>query len=149
MAKSELAKSEPAKSELAKPSAGPGSLGKIAVVGLPLFAMLAAAGWFAARAWISVSGPPMPVTGYVAMTLGVVFSVVVGCGLMALLFYSSRHGYDDLDRTANDLETQDGESSEQPASAARYSSLGPDKTRSPDAKAPGGEAPGAKPPGES
>jgi hypothetical protein len=28
------------------------------------------------------------------MWLGVVFSVVVGCGLMALVFYSSRRGYD-------------------------------------------------------
>ena len=24
----------------------------------------------------------------------IVFSLLVGCGLMALLFYSSRHGYD-------------------------------------------------------
>jgi hypothetical protein len=37
----------------------------------------------------------MPTTGYVAMTLGIVFSLLVGCGLMALLFYSSRHGYDE------------------------------------------------------
>ncbi len=37
----------------------------------------------------------MPTTGYVAMTLGVVFSLLVGFALMALLFYSSRHGYDD------------------------------------------------------
>ena len=37
----------------------------------------------------------MPITGYLAMALGIVFSLVVGCGLMALLFYSSRHGYDD------------------------------------------------------
>jgi hypothetical protein len=37
----------------------------------------------------------MPPAGYIAMTLGIVFSVVVGCGLMALLFYSSRHGYDE------------------------------------------------------
>ena len=29
------------------------------------------------------------------MWLGIVFSLVVGCGLMALVFYSSRHGYDD------------------------------------------------------
>ena len=36
----------------------------------------------------------MPTTFYVAMALGVVFSLVIGCGLMALLFYSSRHGYD-------------------------------------------------------
>ena len=51
--------------------------------------------WYAASAWISISGPPMPAVGYVAMTFGVVISLVVGCGLMALLFYSSRHGYDE------------------------------------------------------
>jgi hypothetical protein len=61
-----------------------------------LFAMLIAAGWHAVGAWNAMSGAPMPTTAYVAMILGVVFSLVVGCGLMALLFYSSRHGYDDL-----------------------------------------------------
>lgn len=61
----------------------------------PLLAILAAAGWFAASAWVSVEGPPMPAVGYLAMALGVVFSLIVGCGLMALLFYSNRHGYDD------------------------------------------------------
>jgi len=69
-------------------------LGKIVLV-LALLGILAAAGWFAADAWLAVSGPPMPTTGYVAMTLGIVFSLLVGCGLMALLFYSSRHGYDE------------------------------------------------------
>jgi hypothetical protein len=69
-------------------------LGKIALV-LALVGILAAAGWFAADAWLTVSGPPMPTTGYVAMTLGIVFSLLIGCGLMALLFYSSRHGYDE------------------------------------------------------
>ena len=29
------------------------------------------------------------------MGLGILFSLVVGCGLMALVFYSNRHGYDD------------------------------------------------------
>jgi len=62
---------------------------------VPLLAILAAAGWFAASAWLSVEGPPMPATGYLAMALGIVFSLVVGCGLMALLFYSNRHGYDE------------------------------------------------------
>jgi hypothetical protein len=61
-----------------------------------LFAILIGTSWYAARAWMSVEGPPMPTAGYVAMSLGVVFSLVVGCGLMALLFYSSRHGYDDI-----------------------------------------------------
>jgi hypothetical protein len=37
----------------------------------------------------------MPMHGYIAMTLGVGLSLVVGCGLMTLLFYSSRHGYDE------------------------------------------------------
>jgi hypothetical protein len=60
-----------------------------------LVAILAAAGWYAAQAWVNVSGPPMPEAGYVAMALGVIFSLVVGCGLMALLFYSNRYGYDE------------------------------------------------------
>jgi hypothetical protein len=80
---------------MAKLPATSAAWAKMALVVVPLFAILAAAGWYAARAWVSVSGPPMPATGYVAMTLGVVFSVVVGCGLMALLFYSNRHGYDE------------------------------------------------------
>ena len=37
----------------------------------------------------------MPPVGYAAMTLGIVLSLLVGCGLMALLFYSNRHGYDE------------------------------------------------------
>jgi len=69
-------------------------LGTIALV-LALIVILAAAGWYAASAWVSLSGPPMPTAGYVAMILGVVFSLVIGCGLMALLFYSSRYGYDE------------------------------------------------------
>lgn len=70
------------------------SLGTVAVV-VFLLAVLAASLWYAARTWTAIQGPPMPAVGYVAMTLGVVFSLVVGIGLMALLFYSSRHGYDD------------------------------------------------------
>jgi hypothetical protein len=49
-----------------------------------------------------MSGPPMPAAGYAAMILGIVFSLVVGCGLMALLFYSSRHGYDDQFKPKDD-----------------------------------------------
>jgi len=72
-----------------------GTAARIALVAVPLLAILAASLWFAASAWISLSGPPMPATGYVAMTLGIVFSLLVGFALMALLFYSSRHGYDE------------------------------------------------------
>jgi peptidoglycan/LPS O-acetylase OafA/YrhL len=37
----------------------------------------------------------MPAAGWVAMIAGVVFSFLIGIGLMALLFYSSRRGYDE------------------------------------------------------
>jgi fatty acid desaturase len=70
------------------------SLGTIALV-VALIAILAAALWYAVSAWVWISGPPMPAVGYVAMTFGIVISLVVGCGLMALLFYSSRHSYDE------------------------------------------------------
>jgi hypothetical protein len=66
---------------------------KFAII-LPLVALLAAAVWFAISAWNAIEGPSMPTGGYVAMGLGIVFSIVVGCGLMALVFYSSRRGYD-------------------------------------------------------
>ncbi len=77
------------------------TLGIVALLAA-LFVILAAAAWFASRAWTAISGPPMPAAGYVAMILGIVFSLVVGCGLMALLFYSSRHGYDDQFRPGDD-----------------------------------------------
>jgi hypothetical protein len=64
----------------------------------PLFVLLAVSVWWAVSLWVSVEGPPMPTSGYVAMTFGILFSLIVGCGLMALLFYSHRHGYDEPSR---------------------------------------------------
>jgi formate hydrogenlyase subunit 3/multisubunit Na+/H+ antiporter MnhD subunit len=69
-------------------------VGTIALV-VVLLGLLIAATLFAVRSWTSVQGPPMPEVGYVAMTIGVVFSLLIGIALMALLFYSSRHGYDE------------------------------------------------------
>ncbi len=87
---------------MAAPRTKLGTLATTALVAVPLFALLVAAGWYAARAWISVSGPSVPTAGYVAMALGIGFSLVVGCGLMALLFYSNRHGYDEPYRADDD-----------------------------------------------
>jgi hypothetical protein len=75
-------------------------IGTIALVAA-LLGMLAASIWFAVHTWMSVEGPPMPAAGYVAMTLGVVFSIMIGSGLMALIFYSSRHGYDEPSHEAS------------------------------------------------
>jgi hypothetical protein len=43
------------------------------------------------------------VHGYIAMSLGIVFTLLVGCGLMGLMFYSSRHAYDDAGSDLSDI----------------------------------------------
>jgi hypothetical protein len=98
----------PSAKAAAAPPAARMNFGTIVVL-VALFGILAVASWYAARAWISVDGPPMPATGYVAMTLGVVFSLLVGCGLMALLFYSSRHCYDERAGAEQTADPDDGE----------------------------------------
>jgi hypothetical protein len=67
-----------------------------ALIILALFALLAASLWFAGAAWERLGGGAIPIYGYVAIVGGIVVSLAVGGGLMALVFYSSRHGYDDL-----------------------------------------------------
>ena len=62
---------------------------------VPSLILLAGSVWFAAYAWSYLGGDPMPAYGYVAMAGGILFSLLIGCGLMALVFYSSRHGYDE------------------------------------------------------
>ena len=62
---------------------------------LALLALLAASLYYAYGLWVAVDAPDMPAELYVAMVLGVLFSIVVGSGLMALVFYSSRRGYDE------------------------------------------------------
>ena len=40
------------------------------------------------------SGGSMSTTGYIAMALGIVVTLTLGAGLMALMYYSSKHGRD-------------------------------------------------------
>lgn len=61
-----------------------------------LIALLAAALWFAGRAWVHFGAGAIPYYGWFAIAGGIIFSLIVGCGLMALMFYSHRHGYDEL-----------------------------------------------------
>ena len=61
----------------------------------PLLALLVVAIWYAAQSWTALEGPDMPPDLYLAMMLGILFSILIGGGLMALVFYSSRHGYDE------------------------------------------------------
>jgi hypothetical protein len=72
-------------------------MGKLAII-VVLLGFLAAALYFAFGLWMAVDAPPMPASGWIAMAGGIIFSLIIGCGLMALVFYSHRHGYDDLTR---------------------------------------------------
>jgi hypothetical protein len=67
-----------------------------ALIIIALFALLAAAVWFVGAAWERLGGEPIPLYGYLAMAGGILVSLLLGGGLMALVYYSSRHGYDDL-----------------------------------------------------
>ncbi|HTQ12735.1 MAG TPA: hypothetical protein VMH86_02580 [Rhizomicrobium sp.] len=58
-----------------------------------LAALLVAAAVYAVRAWTSVHATVSPL-GWLFLVLGVVVTILVGGGLMALVFYSSRHDYD-------------------------------------------------------
>jgi hypothetical protein len=69
---------------------GPGGWFAIVV----LLGFLLAAGTYAVRAWTALDGVQISLAGWVFMVLGVVFTFLVGGGLMALVFYSSRHDYD-------------------------------------------------------
>ena len=62
---------------------------------IPLFVILGVAVWAGVRMWTMMEGAEISGHGYTAMVLGIVGSFVIGGGLMALVFYSSRRGYDD------------------------------------------------------
>jgi hypothetical protein len=59
-----------------------------------LLVLLAVAVWYCIHAWGEVGGNGISPAGWVFLTLGVVVTLAVGGGLMALLFYSSRQGKD-------------------------------------------------------
>ncbi len=59
-----------------------------------LLGLLAWAVWAMIQMWTSVEGS-MGIHEWIAMILGIFFSCLVGFGLMGLMFYSSRKGYDE------------------------------------------------------
>ena len=71
-----------------------------------LLVILAAATVFAYRGMTVDSEFQMPAASYVAFGFGAFFSLIVGIGLMALLFYSNRAGCDDA--AQSELEVTDG-----------------------------------------
>ena len=59
-----------------------------------LLGLLGLALWVAYRQWILVD-VDLPAWAWISMAFGVALSILVGSGLMALIFYSSRKGYDE------------------------------------------------------
>jgi sterol desaturase/sphingolipid hydroxylase (fatty acid hydroxylase superfamily) len=68
---------------------------KTALVIVGLLALLGVTVGWAIWGWQQTAGTAMGFHGWLAMILGIVFTIVVGCGLMGLMFYSSRYGYDE------------------------------------------------------
>jgi hypothetical protein len=60
-----------------------------------LLLLLGWAVWYALGAWHAMGDVHMSTLGWVFLTLGAIVTFAVGAGLMALVFYSSRH---DMDR---------------------------------------------------
>jgi flagellar basal body-associated protein FliL len=65
------------------------------IILIVLLSLLVATGVVIYIGWTLGNGTDMPTSGYAAMALGVIISLAVGFGLMALIFYSSRKGYDE------------------------------------------------------
>jgi SNF family Na+-dependent transporter len=67
-----------------------------------LLAILAAAVWFAYEGLLTEPDVQVSEHGYIAMALGIFFSLAIGLGLMTLVFYSSRAGYDEPARRVDE-----------------------------------------------
>ena len=70
---------------------------KPAAIVISLLAMLAIAIVGVHRVWTGIEGSSISIHGLIALGLGVLLTFSLGAGLMFLVFYSSRHGHDDID----------------------------------------------------
>lgn len=60
-----------------------------------LLGLLVAAGGVAWWGWSQLADVEMSLQGYIALVVGVIATTALGIGLMWLVYYSHRHGYDD------------------------------------------------------
>lgn len=75
---------------------------KVALVIAALLAFLGMTVGWAVWAWKQTAGTEMSVHGWTAMTLGIVFTILIACVLMGLMIYSRRAGFDDEAGDLND-----------------------------------------------
>jgi hypothetical protein len=62
-----------------------------------LVALLVAALWYCVSIWRST--PSMPLYGNIIMGVAAILALGAGCGLIALMYYSQRKGYDEPARS--------------------------------------------------
>jgi hypothetical protein len=70
-----------------------GVAGWLAIIVMAGFLVWSA--WYAVHAWNALGGVGISVTGWIFIVIGILLTIGLGAGLMALVFYSSRH---DMDR---------------------------------------------------
>ncbi len=79
-------------------------------LGLVVAAVLAVAAMAVAySAWRSLADVEMSTAGYVAMVLGALATLAVGGGLMTLVFWSNRKGFDERAGARPEFERQESE----------------------------------------
>ncbi|MCP3467702.1 MULTISPECIES: hypothetical protein [unclassified Bradyrhizobium] len=61
-----------------------------------LAVLLVVATWYCVAVW---QATPMPLYGNIILAVAAIFILVSGCGLIALMFYSRRKGYDEPARS--------------------------------------------------
>jgi hypothetical protein len=66
-----------------------------AILIVALLLLLIFTGIWATSVWNASGGVTVGKHGWIALGLGTFFSLVIGCGLMALMFFSSRSGHDE------------------------------------------------------
>lgn len=66
-----------------------------AVAAAAAFVAVVAVAVAIALAWNQLGASEISAKGWLAMGLGIVFTLALGIGLMTLVFVSSRRGYDD------------------------------------------------------
>ena len=70
---------------------------KILTILVVLAALLGLAVYAAVEVWTALAGTVISVHGWIALGAGVLVTFGLGAGLMFLVFYSNRQGYDDPD----------------------------------------------------
>lgn len=68
---------------------------KVWLLLITLLIFLVAAIYFSVDVWLDLGDVALGTKGWVALIGGAVLTLALGGGLMALVFYSSRHGHDD------------------------------------------------------